>query len=190
MPITEQSAALSPDSVSSPGQSSASSAGELSPVEELLVLIDWKNSERSGVKRTRGPSEKAHEKHVQNEKKRREDLTLAIEEINALIPATPAAAAVPAAPPKRTKVTTLQDAAEYLKRLQDVALQLLQENKRLAATLQEQPVVASVPARSRPALHGQEYALHTPLTHTHTHLTRSHAHPTHTHTHTLTSLSH
>ena len=123
------------------------------------MLIDWKSTdERHAPKQVRGDPSKSHEKHVQHEKQRRNHLAQAIDEINDLIPSTNLS--------KRTKLATLQEAAEYFRRVQDMACILLRENRRLAASLQEhgaQPATISPTPRS-PILGTQEY-VYIPLLH-------------------------
>lgn len=119
---------------SSDGSSSASDdaqpspSADLSPVEELYALIEWQGHGSTRRKRVRGPAETAHEKRVQAEQKRRGDLAQAIEEINELLPPTSSAGhstemvfnAKPSSVAKRTKIATVQEAAEYIRRVQDV----------------------------------------------------------------------
>lgn len=124
-----------------------------SPGEELLQLIDWKNHSRNVPRRIRGLREETHHKHVQAEKKRRDDLASAIDDIGSLVPSATGESAL-----KRTKVATLQDAKEYFKRVQDVALMLVQENRRLQAAMQGQGVAPATgaPTHTRASLQGQE----------------------------------
>lgn len=130
---------------------------DTSPIEELLTLIDWQSDNHHAPKRVRGAPEKSHEKHVEHEKRRRNELASAIEEIDNLIPNT----ALGSASAKRTKLATLQEAAEYFKRVQDMACVLIRENRRLAASLRDQPAAPSPAAlQSGPGIQRQECAFY------------------------------
>lgn len=104
-------------------------------LEELLTLIDWKGKNPNKGKRVRGSASEAREKHIQREKQRRMDSAALVEELDRIVPATDPNG-------KRTKVNALRDAVDYVRRVQDVALALIEENRRLSSALAQQPAVA------------------------------------------------
>lgn len=187
---SSSSAPPSPAAVQSLGllapRNTAHNQPDTSPIEELLTLIDWQSGDHHAPKRIRGAPEKSHEKHVEHEKRRRNELASAIEEIDSLIPNT----ALGSASAKRTKLATLQEAAEYFKRVQDMACVLIRENRRLAASLREQPAAASPAAlQSGTGIQRQECALYfffgVDTSHILHNLDTQHDN---THTHTLTHI--
>lgn len=104
-------------------------------LDELLTLIDWKGKNSAKGKRVRGSASEAREKHIQREKQRRMDSTALVEELDRIVPATEPSG-------KRTKVNALRDAVDYVRRVQDVALALIEENRRLSSALAQQPALA------------------------------------------------
>ncbi len=80
------------------------------------------------------------------EKKRREEMSKAIDRINDLVPA-PLSETAPGGPavqyPPRSKMEALTEAADYFARVTDIARALIAENKRLAAELQQRQQGAS-----------------------------------------------
>jgi hypothetical protein len=95
----------------------------------LMQLIAWPaNGARSLhiKKRPRNEHEYSKEKHLQTEKRRREDMSEAIDSIHRIMPES-------RVDRKLTKVDILQDAALYFTKLQTVALALVEENSALRA---------------------------------------------------------
>ena len=95
-----------------------------------MRLIAWPAGGARAIhakKRPRsGEHEYSKEKHLQTEKRRREDMSEAIDTIHRIMPES-------RMDKKVTKVDILQDAALYFAKLQAVALALVEENAQLRA---------------------------------------------------------
>lgn len=98
-------------------------------MESLMQMIAWPANGARPVhpkKRIRPEYEYSKEKHLQTEKRRREDMSEAIDMIHRIMPEC-------RMDKKLTKVDILQDAALYFAKLQAVALRLVEENAELKA---------------------------------------------------------
>lgn len=98
-------------------------------MDRLMQLIAWPAGGARAIhakKRPRSEHEYSKEKHLQTEKRRREDMSEAIDTIHRIMPES-------RMEKKLTKVDILQDAALYFAKLQAVALQLVEENNALRA---------------------------------------------------------
>ena len=115
-------------------------------MEELLARIDWVGKEHCKGKRVRGSGLQTREKHMQREKQRRTESAALIDEMAHLVPQTEADAK------KRTQVSTLRDTVDYLRRIHEVAAALIDENRRLSASLAQQSAVAHLASTSSSSL--------------------------------------
>lgn len=133
-----------PGTLSPEGAAPAAASSSVAPeaLEELLVLIDWRDKNAAKGKRTRGRIAKTREKCIQREKQRRLDSSVLVNELDRLVPNRKRTA-------RRTKVATLCDTVDYVRRVQGVALALLEGNRRLSAALAQQPAQC-LPRTQRP----------------------------------------
>lgn len=103
------------------------------------------------ARRVRGVGSETHAKHVVSEQERRKDLSHAIDELSSLVPEPSSGSREKS---RTTKLKLVQNATEYLGRVQDAALTLLEENKKLKETLrqrEEQLAAVSASASSLPS---------------------------------------
>lgn len=112
----------------------STSASDANPAMELLMqMIAWPAGGARSVaakKRPRSEHEYTKDKHLMTEKRRREDMSEAIDTIHRIMPES-------RMDKKLTKVDILQDAAIYFAKLQNVALALIEENAQLRARCQQ-----------------------------------------------------
>lgn len=112
----------------------STSATDTNPaMDTLMQMIAWPAGGARSVaakKRPRSEHEYTKDKHLMTEKRRREDMSEAIDTIHRIMPES-------RMDKKLTKVDILQDAAVYFAKLQSVALALIEENAQLRARCQQ-----------------------------------------------------